>query len=799
MKIRKKFIIFSILLGVIPVIISTIICVLNFNDKSMEMIKQNVITSTHDQSINLENFFKQNISDLNSAANMPITKELLKDSNNNINSENTIYNIKILNQLLKSRKVEEYFLSEATLINKKETIIASSNIEVINTIRILTNKNIERLTNNEIIVTNIIESEDFNNGIKSAVIASPVFFENQYEGAMINIIDMSYFKKLLKNLNFFKSGKIAIMDTDGTIAATSSENLDESINEINTTSDLYQQWQAIDFEENPSGIIEYNINGIDKIGYYSRIDNTGWTVFSGVEWNEFKAPIYDSIKNIIAFLICILLLIVLSYIFIINYFSKPILNLLKVIKEIKHGNYKDRFKYDKKNEFGEIATSFNDLIDNMEKNKKYIEDKNRDLQSLTSNIPGGVHRSKLENGEFLFDFISGGCLNLLGYENNEFKEIFNKKREELIYHKDRERVSAEIEDQLINSSKYNVEYRIERKDRSIIWILDNGQIVKDRDGKVSSYNIVINITKSKVIQEELRLSEERYRIISAQTQEIIFEWDINRDIICFSGDWENKFSRETTIIDISKKIYQADSIYKDDIEKLEDILNNIVNGQTYVEGELRLKNIDNKYIWCKIRITAMFDENGNIFKALGVIIDIHEDKEESEKLLFRAQRDSLTSLYNKGTVQSFIEEYIEVEGLNSKGALFVIDVDNFKWFNDNLGHLVGDSVLTNISYIISEVFQENSIVGRIGGDEFIVFLKDADSEEFICKKAEDLMKGFRANFTGEELNHKVSGSVGIAKYPQHGKSFKELFANADKAVYLAKNKGKDNYCFFEDI
>ena len=61
------------------------------------------------------------------------------------------------------------------------------------------------------------------------------------------------------------------------------------------------------------------------------------------------------------------------------------------------------------------------------------------------------------------------------------------------------------------------------------------------------------------------------------------------------------------------------------------------------------------------------------------------------------------------------------------------------------------------------------------------------------------MKGFRKNFAGETPDYKVSGSIGIAKYPQHGKSFKELFINADKAVYLAKNKGKDTYCVFEEI
>ena len=250
---------------------------------------------------------------------------------------------------------------------------------------------------------------------------------------------------------------------------------------------------------------------------------------------------------------------------------------------------------------------------------------------------------------------------------------------------------------------------------------------------------------------------------------------------------------------LARKYIKANLIYKDDVKKFGAMINDIIYGDTYNETQIRFRNNNDKYIWCKVRITAMFDENGDIFKAIGAIIDIDKEKIEAEKLIFKAQRDSLTGLYNKGTVESMIEEYLENEGLNTKGALFMIDVDYFKAINDNLGHLAGDFVLSNISSMLSEVFNENSIVGRIGGDEFIVFLKNIDSEEFLYKKADDLVKGFRTNFVGETKDYKVSGSIGIAKYPEHGKTFKELFVNADKAVYLAKNKGRDNYCVFGDI
>lgn len=798
MTIRKKFIIFSIILGIVPVIISTIICIINFKAKNIELVKQNLITEASNQSMNVEFFFNQNYSDLNITANISVTKDLLLDSNNKINIENQEININVLNKIFMERTNEEFYLSAELLINRDGIIISSSDNEYINTQIPLSGKQVETLNNNEMVVTNIIEREDFNEGIKSSIIAKPIFFQNQYQGSIINVVNMNYFNQSISDMHFFKSGKVIILDQNGKIASSNINIVLDNINRIDIPNNLYEKWNEIDFNTNPNGVIEYNIDGIEKIGYYSEINNTGWKVLSGVEWDEFKNPMYKNIINIISFIIFIIIIIIVSYMFIINYFTKPIYKLLEVIRKIKQGNTKDRFIYDKNNEFGEIAIAFNDLMDIAEKNKKHMESKNRDLQSITSNIPGGVHRCRIENEELFFDFLSGSFLNLLGYEKNKFKEIFNKKFSDLVFENDRKQVVDEIKGQLTKSNKYTVEYRVKRKDGSVIWLLDNGKIIKNRDGKEYIYSVAINITESKIIQEELRLSEERYSIIMSQTEDVIFEWNIKEDTINFSGNWEKKFDYESIIFDVSKKIYQSNMIYKDDIKKFGAMLNDIIYGDTYNETKIRFRNNNDEYIWCKVRITAMFDENGHIFKAIGAIIDIHREKIEGDKLLFKAQRDSLTGLYNKGTVESMIEEYLKNEGLNSNGALFMIDIDYFKDINDNLGHLVGDFVLSKISSMLSEVFNENSIIGRIGGDEFIVFLKNIDSQEFLYKKADDLVEGFKTDFVEETKDYKVSGSIGISRFPEHGKTFRELFVNADEAVYLAKNKGRDNYCIFDN-
>lgn len=798
MSIRKKFVIFSIILGIVPTCLAVSICIVNFNNKNVEMIKENVTTVAKDQSSKLDEFFKQNITNLNIAANLPITKQLLVTSNNGISDKDLKYNNEMLSQLFESTQKEQFFLDRVLLVNKYGIVIFSSDNRYVGNSSILSDKERETLLKNKIVVTDIIEKKDFNNGVKSAIIARPVFFENKYQGSIFNVINMNYFQNIVDSVGFFKNGKVAIVDRKGEVVSSSSREVKNNINKISSPNSLYSQWKKIDFNKNPNGIIEYNMKGTDKIGYYSRIPNTGWTVLSGVEWSEFKNPINNNIRNLIAILIFIIAIVTIPYIFVIKHFSMPLFKLLESIKRIKKGNYSDRFIYNKDDEFGEIATAFNGLIDKIQENKRHIENKNRNLQSLTSNIPGGVHRNVLENGEFILDFLSGGCLQLLGYERREFNRVFGKKIFDVIYEKDRERVKKEINEQISKHNKFNVEYRLVRKDGSIIWVIDNGQIVKDRNGKVFSYNVVININDAKIAQEKLRLSEERYRIIMSQTEDIIFQWDIKEDTFSHSDKWNRIFNEETDVNNISKKIYKTDVIYKDDLKKLSKILNQIINGEQYEETEIRIKNKNSQYIWYKIRATGIFDENGELFRVIGVIININKEKIEAEKLLYKAQRDSLTSLYNKGITQSIIEEYIENEGEGINGALFIIDVDNFKAINDNLGHLAGDVVLTSISSMLLEVFSENAIVGRMGGDEFMVFLKNVDSQEFLYKKAEDLLKGFRKQHIEQNSKYKISASVGIAMYPKHGVSFKELSINADKAVYIAKKRGKDNYCIFED-
>lgn len=166
-----------------------------------------------------------------------------------------------------------------------------------------------------------------------------------------------------------------------------------------------------------------------------------------------------------------------------------------------------------------------------------------------------------------------------------------------------------------------------------------------------------------------------------------------------------------------------------------------------------------------------------------------EDKVNS--LTARAENDSLTKLLNAGTTRRLGEEYL-AEG-DKNCALIVIDVDDFKQINDQFGHMVGDRVMCCAAYTIKKLFRSCDIVGRIGGDEFLVLMKDVADRAIAELRCSQIVKAFSEIECEQMEGHKLSCSVGAALAPSHGLNYDVLFCRADSAMYRAKRSGGSKY------
>ena len=188
----------------------------------------------------------------------------------------------------------------------------------------------------------------------------------------------------------------------------------------------------------------------------------------------------------------------------------------------------------------------------------------------------------------------------------------------------------------------------------------------------------------------------------------------------------------------------------------------------------------------------ILDEQGNIEGALFVLEDVNEDKEELKHIEKKAETDLLTGLLNKKATEQRVAELTGSKKI--EGFLFMIDIDDFKNINDEKGHTIGDIMLEKTADAIRKSFREEDIKGRVGGDEFVVFMPYHPKRRCRdrAKKAEELKK-VREDVPGTD----ITCSIGIAGCPKDGRTFRELYGAADKAMYLVKTQGKNGYSFAE--
>ena len=170
----------------------------------------------------------------------------------------------------------------------------------------------------------------------------------------------------------------------------------------------------------------------------------------------------------------------------------------------------------------------------------------------------------------------------------------------------------------------------------------------------------------------------------------------------------------------------------------------------------------------------------------------YSNSKENKYLIQLSQIDPLTSVYNKETTQAFIEQKLK----NKESAVFLIlDVDAFKAVNDNYGHAVGDKVLAQLGKLFKNHFRQTDIVGRIGGDEFIILIQDENIAE---SRIRSLLEKVNELKIEELQGFTLSISIGIAFAPSHGTTFIELYRHADHALYQTKRSGKNNYKIYEN-
>lgn len=213
--------------------------------------------------------------------------------------------------------------------------------------------------------------------------------------------------------------------------------------------------------------------------------------------------------------------------------------------------------------------------------------------------------------------------------------------------------------------------------------------------------------------------------------------------------------------------------------------------------EYRFRRHDGVYRWVIENGIPLFDDENNFTGFISTLIDIHDKKQFDEILLTQANYDELTGKPNRRLfLDRLNQETKKARRNNTKIALLLIDLDNFKYVNDSLGHDQGDNLLIEVANRISSCIRETDTLARIGGDEFTIILSDINHLHVVDNIMQNILNKLYFPFQLGLEKCFVSASIGISVFPDDGMEIDELFKNADLAMYQAKAQGKNRSNYF---
>jgi diguanylate cyclase (GGDEF)-like protein/PAS domain S-box-containing protein len=207
------------------------------------------------------------------------------------------------------------------------------------------------------------------------------------------------------------------------------------------------------------------------------------------------------------------------------------------------------------------------------------------------------------------------------------------------------------------------------------------------------------------------------------------------------------------------------------------------------DNHVRMRMRDGSYRWHRSRAAPRRDAAGKILRWYGTIEDVHERKLAGDAIRWAAEHDGLTGVWVRAAFfAAFEEALLKASKAQSKVALLLLDLDDFKQINDQFGHQMGDTLLKEVASRLGGSADQSTMVGRLGGDEFALFLARPSSPELLVA-IDEAIAALEVPFHHDENTHRCRGSVGVALYPADGADSETLRENADLALYDAKAQG----------
>ena len=469
----------------------------------------------------------------------------------------------------------------------------------------------------------------------------------------------------------------------------------------------------------------------------------------------------------------------------------------------------------------EAVVSLSRDITDLKKYERQQEELLKRYETLFSSSPDGI--VCFDKNHIIYD-VNQSFTRIFGYTK---EECIGRSPDDLVTIKNLRKDAIDITNKLFERGIVDYEDTRYTKDGEAVVVNIRGALIEIGDEIVGGYGIYTDITEKYKYrgelestnleleatveqltssEEELRAQYDEIQIYSEKNDELMQKYEIAIEATG-SFIWEINIIEKTMMftknfIDlVGQRIFKKQNIYeiidgavhKDDRDILVNEIKACINkSKETIDVQIRIIDKESHINWYLIRGKFIRTKGRELIH--GVLIDINDIKEKEEQIKFLADHDPLTKLYNRRK----LTETLDIElGKENKGALVLLDLDNFKKVNDVLGHSYGDKLLKYIANMIKNLAPENSVTFRYGGDEFLILIRE-ENDLKIEGHVQTIRKAFEKTIIVDNLENNITVSMGIVQYPRDGNYADELLLKADIALYTAKKLGKNRFLFYSE-
>ena len=487
--------------------------------------------------------------------------------------------------------------------------------------------------------------------------------------------------------------------------------------------------------------------------------------------------------------------------------------LARASRRIAEGNFDTRVEVRSSDEVGQLAQAFNIMSQAVQSRIEALTESESRFHAI-ADYTHGWENWIAPDGRLLW--VNPSVERLTGYRPDECHAMADFPLP-LVAQDDRERVTREFARASEGAAGSDFDFRVCRKDGSEFWatvswqpiyaangdFLGHRSSIRDNSTRISAQlalqEKVTALQRSEAEQKRLRSRAEGEQarmksLLAAMSVGVLFE-DLDHRVIYANPAFRRIWLIPEAVDLMGKKTAEV-------VRRSANVLSRPDHFSRHILQVLATKEVSETFeiSMADGRVVTQLsypvhDPQGRFIGRLWIYEDVTRERQTAEQLIYLAERDSLTGLFNRHRFQEELGRVIAEAARHetNHGAVLFFDLDEFKYVNDTFGHRVGDAILIRVAGEISAVVRGTEMFSRLGGDEFGLLLPDATAED-AQQLAERIVRAVsQIPFRFDSKNLRLTTSVGIALYPEHGSSVEELVAHADTAMYQVKEGGKHGW------